>query len=547
MNLKKKIKQELLNEQFSIGNYDCHHFVLCDQPLYQGQHVLTPFVPNAWPGWPATNNVGYGQYFSQASTNFWNAVGSPSQFEVVKVNATANSMGSPTQTSDLCWKYIGNYACYNGGTFYWDSVNSVSPIINAGPNSCTDCANLASPVMGCTDSQALNYDPSATQDDGSCDYGFICESTWFIMTGRRDKNIGKECIPGNSQNPGTFGTLQDCESDCGPRRAPGDKNKTIQPFAPDLQSKKGIEVDGNDLDLEKEPIRKKIKEELENFDDTIGQVEFQDELVTLSSSERAQLRDMLEDVMDDKRKLEEVFDYKGIPELKAQGVFGKMFKWLKRYLTDKATTYLINASAEETKDTIELIKVMDPNDMTGIFDPKAIYLGGAIDFAKDALGWRTQMEEYFGENHVVKDERMTKLVLTGEWDTKGISVPAILNPLRAETVREEDDEFNDLFGKWKKDSLTDDEMQTFREKIRQNIILQDLRMLDICDTNLLRYDGKAGAGTLGEAQISALKNQQIFLWVTDGMKISNVSPWLLPAVTKICVDDEIWELLKHFK
>jgi|TARA_R110000822_G_scaffold309887_1_gene440554 hypothetical protein len=299
----------------------------------------------------------------------------------------------------------------------------------------------------------------------------------------------------------------------------------------------------NTPDMEKDISR----DEIENFDDTIGQVEFQDELVTLSSSERAQLRDMLEDVMDDKRKLEEAFDYKGIPELKAQGVFGKMFKWLKRYLTDKATTYLINASAEETKDTIELIKVMDPNDMTGIFDPKAIYLGGAIDFAKDALGWRTAMERYFGENHVVKDERMAKLVLTGEWDTKGISEPAILNPMRAETVREEDEEFTDLFGKWKKDSLTDDEMQSFREKIRQNIILQDLRMLDICDTNLLRYDGKAGAGTLGEAQISALKNQQIFLWVTDGMKISNVSPWLLPAVTKICIDDEIWELLKHFK
>ena len=299
----------------------------------------------------------------------------------------------------------------------------------------------------------------------------------------------------------------------------------------------------NTPDMEKDISR----DEIENFDDTIGQVEFQDELVTLSSTERSQLRDMLEDAMDDKRKLEEAFDYKGIPELKAQGVFGKMFKWLKRYLTDKATTYLINASAEETKDTIELIKVMDPNDMTGIFDPKAIYLGGAIDFAKDALGWRTAMERYFGENHVVKDERMAKLVLTGEWDTKGISEPAILNPMRAETVREEDEEFTDLFGKWKKDSLTDDEMQSFREKIRQNIILQDLRMLDICDTNLLRYDGKAGAGTLGEAQISALKNQQIFLWVTDGMKISNVSPWLLPAVTKICIDDEIWELLKHFK
>ena len=294
-------------------------------------------------------------------------------------------------------------------------------------------------------------------------------------------------------------------------------------------------------------MNERIKEELENYDDTVTQVQFQDELIQLSSKERDIVRDMLENSLEEKRELEEAFNYKGIPELKADGFLGKMMKYFKRFFTDKAASFLINASAEETKDTIELIKVMDPNDMTGIFEPRAMYLGGAIDFATDALGWRTKMEEYFGENNVVKDERLAKLVLTGEWDTKGLSEPAILNPLRAETVREEDEEFNDLFSKWKKDALTDDEMQGFREKIRQNIILQDLRMLDICDTNLLRYDGKAGAGTLGEAQISALKNQQIFLWVTDGMKISNVSPWLLPAVTKICVDDEIWELLKHFR
>ena len=103
---------------------------------------------------------------------------------------------------------------------------------------------------------------------------------------------------------------------------------------------------------------------------------------------------------------------------------------------------------------------MDPNDMTGVFEPRAMYLGGAIDFATDAIGWRTKMEKYFGENNVVKDERLARLVLTGEWDTKGLGEPAILNPLRAETVREEDEEFNDLFGKWKSDSLKDDEMQS---------------------------------------------------------------------------------------
>ena len=67
------------------------------------------------------------------------------------------------------------------------------------------------------------------------------------------------------------------------------------------------------------------------------------------------------------------------------------------------------------------------------------------------------------------------------------------------------------------------------------------------DTNLINFDGTAGAGTFGEAQISALKNQQVFLWLTNGMKLSNVSPWLLPSVTKVLVDDELWPFLSNFK
>ena len=39
---------------------------------------------------------------------------------------------------------------------------------------------------------------------------------------------------------------------------------------------------------------------------------------------------------------------------------------------------------DELETTIDLLNVMDPNDTTGIFKPKAIYLGGGIDFAKDA-------------------------------------------------------------------------------------------------------------------------------------------------------------------
>ena len=78
-------------------------------------------------------------------------------------------------------------------------------------------------------------------------------------------------------------------------------------------------------------------------------------------------------------------------------------------------------------------------------------------------------------------------------------------------MRDEDDEFQSLFKKWKSNELSPEEFQIFQEKIREQIVHQDLYMLQVCDTNLINFDGTAGAGTFGEAQISALKNQQVFL------------------------------------
>ena len=105
------------------------------------------------------------------------------------------------------------------------------------------------------------------------------------------------------------------------------------------------------------------------------------------------------------------------------------------------------------------------------------------------------------------------------------------------------EDYNRYFGT----NLNPEEFKIFQEKIREQIVHQDLYMLQVCDTNLINFDGTAGAGTFGEAQISALKNQQVFLWLTNGMKLSNVSPWLLPSVTKVLVDDELWPFLGNFK
>ena len=296
----------------------------------------------------------------------------------------------------------------------------------------------------------------------------------------------------------------------------------------------------------KKLIKKILKEEV------VGVSDIQDELLLMPLDVRQKLRDDLTDVVELNSEeeysfIEEQISYKGIPEIKAKTTVGKLLKWVKRYITDKATNFLINASMDEIKGTIDILDVMDPTSTTGIFKPKAMYLGGGIDFAKDAVSWRSKVEDFYGSNHVVEGERLLELITNGTLSYEGLSTPALLNPMRAETVRKEDFEFQDLFKKWKSDNLSPEEFQIFQERIREQIVHQDLYMLQVCDTNLINFDGSAGAGTFGEAQISALKNQQVFLWLTNGMKLSNVSPWLLPSVTKVLIEDELWPFLGNFK
>tara|TARA_R110000824_G_scaffold26602_1_gene91154 strand:- start:308 stop:1201 length:894 start_codon:yes stop_codon:yes gene_type:complete len=297
-------------------------------------------------------------------------------------------------------------------------------------------------------------------------------------------------------------------------------------------------------------MKKLIKKILE--ESLVGVEDIQDELLNMPLDVRQKLRDDLLDVVDldteeEYTVIDEQISYRGIPEIKAKTTIGKLLKWVKRYITDKATNFLINASMDEIKNTIDILDVMDPTSTVGIFTPKAMYLGGGIDFAKDAVSWRGQVEDFYGPGHVVDGVRLLELITNGNLNYEGLSTPALLNPMRAETVRKEDVEFQDLFKKWKSNKLSPEEFQIFQEKIREQIVHQDLYMLQICDTNLINFDGSAGAGTFGEAQISALKNQQVFLWLTNGMKLSNVSPWLLPSVTKVLVGEELWPFLGNFK
>ena len=95
-------------------------------------------------------------------------------------------------------------------------------------------------------------------------------------------------------------------------------------------------------------------------EEVVGISDIQDELMMMPLDARQKLLDDLVDVVSVEEEyinMDEQISYKGIPEIKAKTTIGKVLKWIKRYITDKATNFLINASMNEIKDTINLLKV----------------------------------------------------------------------------------------------------------------------------------------------------------------------------------------------
>ena len=55
-------------------------------------------------------------------------------------------------------------------------LNHTFPTAEGGISDCSWAEAPGGEVLGCTDPAALNYDPAATVDDGSCEYGRRCKS-----------------------------------------------------------------------------------------------------------------------------------------------------------------------------------------------------------------------------------------------------------------------------------------------------------------------------------------------------------------------------------
>jgi len=243
-----------------------------------------------------------------------------------------------------------------------------------------------------------------------------------------------------------------------------------------------------------------------------------------------------------------------------QNIMDKLHSWL----TDRALKYLINNKGRMLPKMLEGLKVLDPTDLTGIKPIESMYLGGGIDFAlDDGAGWRDKVEDFFGENNVIKGEDIFKLGKGDKINSNKYHKPMILNPLRNEPEREDpNSNFSIMFQRWKRGELNEidpkivssEDWADWVNQINKEIKLPDLHIMRFCDSNLVKYDLVAGDGTKGELQMSDWKGLQTFLWLGqktidgDMFQVRNVSPWSLPLATKILRGEkEGWLFLEEVK
>ena len=148
-----------------------------------------------------------------ASENIWNFLGSPSVGQNVKLLLDISSFPSQgngyfSTAEVVCFEY--------GGASPTQTFNGVTLLNIQFLGVYSDCASCnASIEFGCTDPSAINqsYDPYATQDDGSCDYGWTCGP--LPMGGavaEQSAPMPTGCIPGTSTNIGQYATQGACLS-----------------------------------------------------------------------------------------------------------------------------------------------------------------------------------------------------------------------------------------------------------------------------------------------------------------------------------------------
>jgi hypothetical protein len=111
----------------------------------------------------------------------------------ITVNGNVNTYQLITGEYNILPLNVNSADSCGTGSLVWGCTDpnalNYNPDANVNDGSCTY------PVLGCTDPEALNYNPWATIDDGSCDYPVVCDSGQVMV----DVYI---CVFSNGQNVG---------------------------------------------------------------------------------------------------------------------------------------------------------------------------------------------------------------------------------------------------------------------------------------------------------------------------------------------------------
>jgi|TARA_R110000765_G_scaffold420555_1_gene525658 hypothetical protein len=96
-----------------------------------------------------------------------------------------------------------------------------------------DCQNTCQTVVdGCMDMAATNFNPSATNDDGTCFYGYNCRKQTSPQDVGVNEWVGIDmCFEAPLGTTGTFPDLASCSNVCGPRGRDTGKTRD-QPYVP---------------------------------------------------------------------------------------------------------------------------------------------------------------------------------------------------------------------------------------------------------------------------------------------------------------------------
>lgn len=171
-----------------------------------------------------------------------------------------------------------------------------------------------------------------------------------------------------------------------------------------------------------------------------------------------------------------------------------------------------------------------------------------IELIAGGGSWRYDIEKKFKPENIVGDIDLMVIERTGKINLNKYDKPLIINPLRKEQSVRDDKEFKRIYNDWKSGKIdkeiNDDRIKYMSKIVNRDIKQPDLRLLNVCDTNLVKYDYLAGDGTKGELQFGALKNyMNIFLWLDGGYTIKDISLWTFPEITKIIRNNTELDLL----